>query len=73
MGIVAAGLAMVVSEWRADVPYVQVAAHEVGGAAGEEWVVKSLAVIGRIHSVHTVRLVHISYIHLTRQGHVSLS
>ena len=75
MDIAPAGLAMVVSAGRADVPDVhlqlQVAAPEVGGTAGEEWVVKSLAVIGRIHTF--VRIVHISHIHLTRQGHVLLS
>ena len=57
MDIAPAGLAMVVSAGRADVPDVhlqlQGGAPEVGGGgtAGEEWVVKSLAVIGRIHSV----------------------
>ena len=71
--IAPAGLAMVVSAGRADVPDVhlqlQGGAPEVGGTAGEEWVVKSLAVIGRIHTVHfvhIVRIVHISHIHLTR-------
>ena len=77
MDITPAGLAMVVSAGRADVPDVhlqlQGGAPEVGGGgtAGEEWVVKSLAVIGRIHTF--VRIVHISHIHLTRQGHVLLS
>ena len=55
--IAPAGLAMVVSAGRADVPDVHLhlwgAAPEVGGAAGEEL----LAVIGRIHTVHFVHIV----------------
>ena len=43
------------------------AAPEVGGTAGEEWAMKLLAMIGKVHFVHIARIVHNSHIHLTRE------
>ena len=60
--------AMVVSAGGAEVHLqLQGGAPEVGGTAGEEWAMKLLAVIGKVHVVHIARIVHISHIHLTRE------
>ena len=60
--------AMVVSAGGAKVHLqLQGGAPEVGGTAGEEWAMKSSAVIGMVHIVHIARIVHISHIHLTRE------
>ena len=60
--------AMVVSAGGAKVHLqLQGGAPEVGGTAGEEWAMKLLAMIGKVHFVHIVRIVHSSHIHLTRE------
>ena len=60
--------AMVVSAGGAEVNLqLQGGGPEVGGTAGEEWAMKLLAMIGKVHVVHIARIVHISHIHLTRE------
>ena len=59
--------AMVVSAGGAEVHLQhQGGAPEVGCTAGEEWAMKLLAMIGKVHFVH-IAIVHISHIHLTRE------